>query len=180
MSILIQAIISLIKNLRLFQVVMADQKAVKLRYGKIKKVLKPGAHFKIPFVDQIESRVVVEQVLDSRIQSLTTKDLQTVGVGIKVSYEIDDVESALFSVYNVEDAIEAESSVVLSDAIMDRKFDELMDHDQVEVDLYHELSNKCKNWGVVIRSISINDCVKLKAFRLIQDSDAYSESASLE
>ena len=67
------------------------EEAVLLRFGKFKKVLKPGFHPKIPFADEVIDQHVVITTLSLPAQSLYTKYKQNIVVKGVIKYKISDV-----------------------------------------------------------------------------------------
>jgi len=66
--------------------------AIVLQYGKIEQAnLKPGLHFKLPFVQQVADFDTRIQTLDAQPESYFTKEKKSVEVDFYVKWRIDDL-----------------------------------------------------------------------------------------
>ena len=71
------------------------------RFGQFHKVLEPGWHLMIPFVDFVRRRVSTkQQILDVQPQSVITKDNVKISVDNVIFYKLLNARDA---VYNIED-----------------------------------------------------------------------------
>ena len=63
---IIEFIIRFWKDLLPFVIVEQWNEALILRFGKFKKLIKPGIHFKIPFFDSVWETIVITQSIDMK------------------------------------------------------------------------------------------------------------------
>ena len=71
------------------------------RFGQFHRILEPGWHFTIPFVDFVRKRVSTkQQILDVPPQSVITKDNVKISVDNVIFYKLLNAKDA---VYNIED-----------------------------------------------------------------------------
>ncbi|MCD4806573.1 MAG: SPFH/Band 7/PHB domain protein [Methanococcoides sp.] len=68
------------------------------RFGKFTKVLEPGLHFLIPFVDKVRIVNITEQMVDVDPQMVITSDKLNAIVDAVVYYKVKDPQAALYHV----------------------------------------------------------------------------------
>lgn len=150
------------------------------RLGKFNKVLKPGYHFLIPFIDQprsIHRRSVLmgrggdsvfshpdrtdrvdlrEHVVDFGRQQVITKDTVSMEIDALVYYQVTDPELAVFQIANVPDAIEFLTQTTLRHIISSLTLDDTFSsRDIINQRLRERTAADADRWGVTIRRIEI-------------------------
>jgi regulator of protease activity HflC (stomatin/prohibitin superfamily) len=75
------------------------------RFGKYKKIIGPGLHFKIPFIDSVDTHTVVTTTMTLPAQSVVTKDGVSVVIKAQIKYEIEDLSVFAVKVYDAIYAI---------------------------------------------------------------------------
>jgi predicted amino acid-binding ACT domain protein len=125
------------------------EKAVLLRFGKFKKVLEPGIHFKIPMFDEVIDQHVVTTTLSLDAQSLYTADKQNIVVKGLVKYKIADVKIFLLEVWDAQDAISDMSQAIIKNVIMSMTLDECTDS-ELDNTLTKKVRVEAKKWGVEV------------------------------
>lgn len=142
---------------------------VLLRMGKYNKLLNPGLHFKIPFLDEVISQHVVVTTLSLAPQSLYTKDKQNIVVKGLVKYRISDVQTFLLEVYDAQDAISDMTQSIIKNIVMDKTLEECVD---IEIDntLTKKARVEAKKWGVEIQQVTLTDLAPIRSFRIINDT----------
>lgn len=148
------------------------EEGVLLRFGKFRKVLKKGLHFKIPFADEILSTPVVPTTMPLGAQSLTTKDDKTVVVKGIIKYEIDDIKVFLLEVYDATSALDDMTRAIIKTAITDRTWVELSTNgNEIDKEITAKARSEASKWGIKIIKVTLTDLGKIRSYRLFTDSN---------
>jgi regulator of protease activity HflC (stomatin/prohibitin superfamily) len=145
------------------------EEAVLLRFGKFKKVLKPGLHFKIPMFDEVIDQHVVVTTLSLDAQSLYTRDKQNIVVKGLVKYRIADVKTFLLEVYDAQDAISDMSQSIIKNVIMSMTLEECTDA-ELDNTLTKKVRVEARKWGVEVQQVTLTDLAPIRSIRLINDN----------
>ena len=145
------------------------EEAVLLRFGKFKKLLKPGIHLKIPMFDEVIDQHVVVTTLSLDAQSLYTKDKQNIVVKGLVKYRIADVKIFLLEVYDAQDALSDMSSSIIKNVIMSMTLDECTDS-ELDNTLTKKVRVEARKWGVEVQQVTLTDIAPIRSIRLINDN----------
>ena len=137
---------------------------VKYNLGKIRdSSLQPGAHFSIPFIQNIEKVDIREHVYETH-QPAYTKDTQTVeSIYVKVNYvyatgQIDSLIRTV-GVGNVESTLIVPNlNSILKNTIGKYKAEELIQNRSIAQELVEdELRNALSPYGVTITAVNLAD-----------------------
>lgn len=145
------------------------EEAVLLRFGKFKKVLKPGLHFKIPMFDEVIDQHVVITTLSLDAQSLYTLDKQNIVVKGVIKYKISDVKTFLLEVYDAQDALSDMSQSIIKNVIMSMTLEECTDT-ELDNTLTKKVRVEARKWGVEVQQVTLTDLAPIRSFRFINDS----------
>jgi regulator of protease activity HflC (stomatin/prohibitin superfamily) len=145
------------------------EEAVLLRFGKFKKVLKPGLHFKIPMFDEVIDQHVVVTTLSLDAQSLYTRDKHNIVVKGLVKYKIADVKTFLLEVYDAQDAISDMSQSIIKNVIMPLTLEECTDM-ELDNTLTKKVRVEARKWGVEVQQVTLTDLAPIRSIRLINDN----------
>ena len=150
-------------------IVPSYEEGVLLRFGKFKKVLLPGVHFKIPFGDEVIRQHVVVTTLSLPAQSLYTGDKQNFVVKGVVKYRIADVKTFLLEVYDAQDALSDMTLSIIKNIITSLPSDKCTDPDLDGI-LTKKARVEAKKWGVEIQQVTLTDIAPIRSYRLINDN----------
>ena len=150
-------------------IVPSYEEGVLLRFGKFKKVLYPGLHFKIPFGDEVLRQHVVVTTLSLPAQSLYTLDKQNFVVKGVVKYKIADVKTFLLEVYDAQDALSDMTLSIIKNIIISLPSEKCIDPD-LDSTLTKKARVEAKKWGVEIQQVTLTDIAPIRSFRLINDN----------
>lgn len=81
------------------------EKGIRIRLGNRQKLLNPGTHFRIPFIDTVYVQPCRIRVAHLSAQTATSKDGHSVTFAIAVGYSIADIEKLYNSVNEPERTI---------------------------------------------------------------------------
>jgi regulator of protease activity HflC (stomatin/prohibitin superfamily) len=163
---LIDVVIIIWEHLTPLMVIPEYDKGVRLRLGRYHSTLGPGPHWKIPFVDEIITSMVVPTTLNLDEQSVTTKDNKSIVVRCIIKYEVADVKKLLLEVGSASDALADMVQGIIRDKIIMRDWAEC-NSDGLVGDIQRLSKNEAKRWGINLVSVVITDLSEMRSIRLL-------------
>jgi regulator of protease activity HflC (stomatin/prohibitin superfamily) len=138
------------------KVIRPYQKGLVERLGKFNRILDPGVHFIIPFMERVKKVDMREHVVDVPPQEVICKDNVVVTVDAVVYYQIIDPVKAAYNVSNFLMAIIKLAQTNLRAIIGEMELDEtLSGRDIINARLREELDKITDRWGVKITRVEI-------------------------
>lgn len=150
------------------------------RFGKFDRILQPGLHLVIPFVEQPRKILwttvtsyhneyirktsqeikidVRECVYDFPKQNVITKDNVTMEITAILYYQIINPHAAVYEVYNLSEAIEKLAQTTLRNIIGSMDLDEtLVSRDDINERLRTVLFEAATKWGVQVNRVELQE-----------------------
>lgn len=151
------------------------------RLGKFDRILKPGLHMIVPFIEKprdivwsfiqdidgkrhhrytkvIDRLDLRESVYDFPKQNVITKDNVTMEISALLYYQITDPKAAVYEVANLPQAIEKLTQTTLRNVIGSMDLDEsLVSRDQINERLRIILDEATDKWGVKINRVELQE-----------------------
>jgi regulator of protease activity HflC (stomatin/prohibitin superfamily) len=147
----------------LFAIKMARQweKAVVLRWGKLRGLRGPGIFWIIPVIDSvaawIDQRVMVTPF---SAEKTLTRDTVPVNVDAVLFWVVWDAEKAALEVENYRNAIAWASQTALREVIGQMTLAEiLVGRTNMDKDLQKMIDERTTPWGITVQSVEIRDVV---------------------
>lgn len=141
-----------------WDLVRANEQAVKYLPGGRTKVLDPGIYWYWPVTTEVVVHPVCRQVLDSQPQTLMTKDNKPVYVAGIVIYKITDLHTYLVENYDAEANLDDILQTAVRKAVVARDFDKIQegraDMDNV---LTREAQKALADFGVEVEAARLTD-----------------------
>lgn len=156
--------------LKFWWVIEEYNRGVLLRFGKYKKVLAAGLHWKWPFADYILEHTIVPTTMRLYHQSLHTKDDKPIVIQAIIKYQVSDVETLLMKVYDPVDAIADMTQAIIKTLVMERTWEECKSS-EVDNVITKKARVEAKKWGIEILQVTLVDINKAHSIRLIQNPD---------
>ena len=127
------------------------------RFGAYTRMLNPGLHFLLPFIDRIGRRLnVQEQVLDIPEQSVITNDNATVTVDGVIYYRVLEADKAAYQVANLPQALDTLAMTNIRAVIGALELDAtLSSRDGINTSLLAILDGATSAWGVKVSRIEL-------------------------
>jgi len=162
--------------LKWWVIILPWESGLRIRLGKKIKILKPGIHFRIPYIDSCYRQAIRLNFVNLAPQTLTAKTGETMTVSLIVGYCISDILKVYNSVSEIESAICGNVMGNISDFISTSELDKCRPSD------IERQTKDCllkKDWGINVSEVKITSYAIVKTFRLIQDNAWMSQSHRL-
>ncbi|MBZ5527125.1 MAG: SPFH/Band 7/PHB domain protein [Acidobacteriia bacterium] len=138
------------------RIVKQYEKGLVMRLGKYHAMASSGLTFILPFVDDLISVDMREQVINVPPQQVITKDNVTVEVDAVVYYKVIDPVKSQFEVQNFGYACTTLAQTNLRNLIGDRTLDEtLVARDMINSNLREVLDEATNAWGVKATRVEV-------------------------
>lgn len=154
---LIDFILQQLQNLLPIYIVEEWYATVHLRGGKFYKITYAGVHFKIPFLDNVNTSTLI---------TFKTKEMKPQSIGNQVvrgvvRYKIIDPKQYYLSLAGWDEIVE------------DTIYQCIYDHrDDFDTEKIKNMSNSVLNkWGIEVDNITLADKGEIRTYRLISNQD---------
>jgi len=156
---LILLLLILIAVLASIKVVQTGYVYVIERLGQFYKVLEPGWHFVIPFVDYVRAKVSTkQQILDIEPQNVITKDNVKISVDNVIFYKVMSAKDAIYNIENYRSGIVYSTITNMRNIIGDMTLDEVLSgRDKINAVLLKVIDQLTDAYGIKILSVEIKD-----------------------
>ena len=139
---------------------------VMMRCGKFKRVLEPGWHFKIPYIDSYISHTVVTTTMSLPPQTVVTKDGKSIVVEAVARYCVDDIRVFLLEVHDQKDAVQDLTEGSVADVISSKMWQQCVD-DDIENEISIIARREVKRFGVRLDRVILTTIAPVKSLRII-------------
>ncbi len=140
--------------------VSQHQRGIAERFGKFKKVLEPGLHYKLPSLfDSVVVRIDMrETVIDVPPQSVITKDNVNVEVDAIIYSYVADPKAVRYEIANFYVAVTSLAQTNLRNLIGDMTLDEtLTSRERINAALRTTLDEATDKWGVKVTRVELKE-----------------------
>lgn len=156
--IILSAII-LIILLSSIKVVNTGYQYVVERFGQFYKILEPGWHFVIPFIDFVRRKVSTkQQILDIEPQKVITKDNVNISIDNVIFYKIMDAKDAVYNIENFQSGIVYSTITNMRNIVGNMSLDEVLSgRDKINQELLMVIDEITDAYGIKILSVEIKN-----------------------
>ena len=149
---------------RLFIIVEMREEVIQERLGKFKKILKPGFHFMIPFVDRAAyHQEMREQVIDVPSQTCITKDNIEVAVDGLVYLKVMDSYKASYGISNYKAAAVNLAQTTMRSEIGKMALDDTFsERENMNENIVREIDLAADPWGIKVLRYEIRNILPSK------------------
>lgn len=156
--VLVLVLILLISSVK---VVNTGYNYVMERFGQFYKVLEPGWHLTIPFVDFIRRKVSIkQQILDIPPQNVITKDNVNISVDNVIFYQVLNAKEAVYNIENYVQGIMYSTITNMRNIIGDMTLDDVLaGRDLINSKLLEIVDNVTDAYGIKLLSVEIKNIV---------------------
>jgi regulator of protease activity HflC (stomatin/prohibitin superfamily) len=155
-AIFIFAVVTIAKGVR---IVSQGEEWIVERLGKYHGTLHPGLNVIIPYLDQVQYKLVTKDIiLDVQEQEVITKDNAVILTNAIAFIKITDPIKAVYGVTDFSEAIRNMIMTTLRSIIGEMNLDEaLSNRDQIKARLREGVADEAIDWGLTVKSVEIQD-----------------------
>lgn len=131
------------------------------RLGQFHKVLEPGWHFVIPFVDFVRKKVSTkQQILDIEPQDVITKDNVKINIDNVIFYKVMNAKDAVYNIESFRSGIVYSTITNMRNIVGDMTLDEVLSgRDMINLQLLKIVDEVTDVYGIKILSVEIKNIV---------------------
>lgn len=152
-ALFILSLLTLVKGVR---IIRQYERGLVLRFGKYVRTADSGVNIIIPYLEQIITVDMREQLISVAPQRVITKDNATVTVDAVIYYKVVDPVKAQFEVVDFDSAATTLAQTNLRNVIGDKQLDEaLTARDVINENLREVLDDATNSWGVKVTRVEV-------------------------
>lgn len=131
------------------------------RFGQFDRILEPGWHFILPFVDFVRRKISTkQQILDVPPQSVITKDNVKISVDNVIFYKVLNARDAVYNIEDFKAGIVYSSTTNMRNIIGSMTLDEVLSgRDKINFDLLNIIDEVTDAYGIKILSVEIKNII---------------------
>ncbi|MEW4924623.1 slipin family protein [Algibacter sp. 2305UL17-15] len=158
------------------RIIFEYKRAIKFRFGKYIKTLKPGFRWIIPFIETIQ--IVDIRVITFNIdsQEVMTEDNVPCSIDGVVFFKINDPEKAVLEVEEYKFAITQLAQAALRDVCGKVELDTILSkREEMGKNIKEIVEQETKDWGIEINDVKIKDIQLPENMRRMMANQAEAE-----
>ena len=156
---------------------MPWEQALLIRKGKNVRLLSAGIYLKIPFIDTVYVQTTRMRMIDTPMQTISTKDGNTLTIKCAIGYVISDIRVLYSSLYHPEMTLNSMAMGFVGEFVRGHY---IADVNPQSIEQYVGEKIQAVNYGLANLSIKITTFAIVKTFRLIQDGSGFYDSLNME
>ncbi|MFL0246587.1 SPFH domain-containing protein [Candidatus Clostridium stratigraminis] len=131
------------------------------RIGQFHRVLEPGWHFVIPFVDFVRKKVSTkQQILDIEPQSVITKDNVKISIDNVIFYKVMNARDAVYNIESFKSGIVYSTITNMRNIVGNMSLDEVLSgRDKINSELLMVVDEITDAYGIKILSVEIKNII---------------------
>lgn len=131
------------------------------RIGQFHRVLEPGWHFVIPFVDFVRKKVSTkQQILDIEPQSVITKDNVKISIDNVIFYKVMNARDAVYNIESFKSGIVYSTITNMRNIVGNMTLDEVLSgRDKINSELLMVVDEITDAYGIKILSVEIKNII---------------------
>ncbi|MGB9680076.1 MAG: SPFH domain-containing protein [Thermoanaerobacteraceae bacterium] len=129
------------------------------RMGQFYKVLEPGWHLIIPFLDYVRAKVSTkQQILDIEPQSVITKDNVKISIDNVIFFKVMNARDAVYNIENFKAGITYSTITNMRNIVGNMTLDEVLSgRDKINSELLEVVDELTDAYGIKILSVEIKN-----------------------
>jgi regulator of protease activity HflC (stomatin/prohibitin superfamily) len=131
------------------------------RLGQFQRVLEPGWHFVIPFIDFVRKKVSTkQQILDIEPQNVITKDNVKISIDNVIFYKVMNAKDAVYNIESYKSGIVYSTITNMRNIVGNMSLDEVLSgRDMINSELLKVVDEITDAYGIKILSVEIKNII---------------------
>lgn len=131
------------------------------RFGQFDRVLEPGWHFIIPFVDYVRRKISTkQQILDVPPQNIITHDNVKLSVDNVIFFKVINAKDAVYNIEDYKSGIVYSATTNIRNILGNMSLDEVLSgRDKINQDLLSIIDEITDAYGIKILSVEIKNII---------------------
>lgn len=165
---------------KLFQwwfTVMPWEQAIHVRRGNRVHLRGAGLYFKIPFIDSVYIQTTRMRMVDTPMQTMSTKDGQTITIKSALGYTIADIRALYDTLFHPEMTLNSMVMGYISEYVRANNVADISPSN-IELTLLGKIDEA--KYGLKDVTVKITTFAVVKTYRLIQDGSSLYEGLNMD
>lgn len=162
---------------KIWVIVQPWQQGIRVRFGKHKKLLNAGIHFKIPYFDSVFVQETRLRMINLPMQTVNSEDKETVTLNGALGYVITDIDKLYSTLYHPETTIMNITMANITDYVSSLAFNKIS-LDDLEEYVLNELQEL--DYGLRFEKFEVMNFVSVKTYRIIKEDSWTGEGLDMD
>ena len=137
------------------------ERGIKFRFGKFKKIMKPGWNIVLPIIESYKKVDIRTKAVDVPEQDAITKDNVSIRINAVIYYKVFDASKAILAVEKFQYAVGQLAQTTMRNAVGAVSLDELLsERDKISTEICNVIDKATDPWGIKVENVELKD-VKL-------------------
>ena len=137
------------------------ERGIKFRFGKFKKIMKPGWNIVLPIIESYRKVDIRTKAVDVPEQDAITKDNVSIRINAVIYYKVFDASKAILAVERYQYAVGQLAQTTMRNAVGAISLDELLsERDKISTEICKVIDEATDPWGIKVENVELKD-VKL-------------------
>ena len=137
------------------------ERGIKFRFGKFKKIMKPGWNLVLPIIESYKKVDIRTKAVDVPEQDAITKDNVSIRINAVIYYKVFDASKAILAVERYQYAVGQLAQTTMRNAVGAVSLDELLsERDKISSEICSVIDEATDPWGIKVENVELKD-VKL-------------------
>lgn len=156
---------------------MPWEQAIHVRRGKHVRLRGAGLYFRIPFIDAVYKQTTRMRMVDTPMQTISSKDGTCVTIKSTIGYKILDVRCLYNTLYHPEMTLNSMSMGFIGEFVRNNDMADITPS-TIEQEVRSKID--AESYGLCGFSVKVTSFAIVKTFRLIRDGSWLGEGLSME
>ena len=157
-------------------IVMPWEQALHIRKGKNVRLLGAGIYLRVPFIDTVYTQTTRMRVVDLPMQTISTKDGNTLSLKSVIGYTIADIQVLYNTLYHPEMTLSSMAMGYIGEFTREREIREIT---PPEIEKFVNSKIIASDYGLKDLHIRITTFAIVRTYRLIQDGSYLGEGLNM-